>query len=299
MTSEIPFYKERSIKGYIADAWKIIALNWKKLLLAILPFLLIAGIADALFFEFTLRYICKQALPAYLFMNSGGDAKVAQWMTTPNIGNTIYITLSFIFFIIGHLCLIAKLFAIIRYYANNDQMTTKLPLTLERIDYKSIKRVFLSYFCFTLVFILISIPFLLLGLKWKPCTLIFIPLLLIYSYTTCNLFTIKWGLFFTTLKQSLNYAFKHALGHPFILLLLTSIPIAFIITVCCLPQITYGMSNISAYKSAYMGDKIERSALLTILFFIINTISFSFVALAKSYTTWCLALKAEQMNTFE
>ena len=71
-TSEIPFYKERSIKGYMADAWKMIALNWKDYLLTLTPFLLIAGIADALFFEFTLRYVCKQALPAYLFLSSDG-----------------------------------------------------------------------------------------------------------------------------------------------------------------------------------------------------------------------------------
>ena len=127
----------------MADAWKMIALNWKDYLLTLTPFLLIAGIADALFFEFTLRYVCKQALPAYLFLSSDGDIKVAQWMATPNIGNAIYLTLSALFLIIGNLCLTAKLFATIRHYAAHNKMNTKRSITLQKIDYQSIKSVFL------------------------------------------------------------------------------------------------------------------------------------------------------------
>lgn len=63
-TSEIPFYKERSIKGYMADAWKMIALNWKDYLLTLTPFLLIAGIADALFLN--LRYATFASKPSRL-----------------------------------------------------------------------------------------------------------------------------------------------------------------------------------------------------------------------------------------
>lgn len=293
-TSEIPFYKERSIKGYMADAWKMIALNWKDYLLTLTPFLLIAGIADALFFEFTLHYVCKQALPAYLFLSSDGDIKVAQWMATPNIGNAIYLTLSALFLIIGNLCLTAKLFATIRHYATHDKMNTKRSITLQKVDYQSIKSVFLSNFGFTLIAALFCCPFVILALKWKLWTLVFVPLIAIYAYAVCYLFTLKIGLYFTPFKQAIGYAFKHALGHPFILLLLTCIPVAAITIVCFLPQATYGLSSLAANKSAYMGDNIETSALLTPLFFIINTISFSIIALAKSYTTWCLALKVEQ-----
>lgn len=293
-TSEIPFYKERSIKGYMADAWKIIALNWKSYLRVLIPFLLIAGIADALFFEFTLRYVCKQALPAYLFLSSDGDAKIAQWMATPNVGNAIYLTLSVLFLIIGHLCLTAKLFATIRHYADHNSLSAKPALTLQKPDYQSMKRVFLSQLGFTLVAALLCCPFIILGIKWKLWTLIFVPIIAIYAYAVCYLFTLKIGLYFTSFKQAISYAFKHALGHPFILLLLTSIPVAAITIVCFLPQATYGLSCLAANKSAFMGDKVETSALLTPLFFIINAISFSFIALAKSYTTWCLALKVEQ-----
>ena len=281
-TSEIPFYKERSIKGYMADAWKMIALNWKDYLLTLTPFLLIAGIADALFFEFTLRYVCKQALPAYLFLSSDGDIKVAQWMATPNIGNAIYLTLSALFLIIGNLCLTAKLFATIRHYTAHNKMNTKHSLTLQKVDYQSIKCVFLSHFGFTLITALFCCPFVILALKWKLWTLVFVPLIAIYAYAVCYLFTLKIGLYFTPFKQAIGYAFKHALGHPFILLLLTCIPVAAITIVCFLPQATYGLSSLAANKSAYMGDNIETSALLTPLFFIINTISFSIIALAKS-----------------
>ena len=293
-TNEIPFYKERSIKGYMADAWKIIALNWKSYLLALTPFLLIAGIADALFFEFMLRYVCKQALPAYLFLSSDGDAKIAKWVATPSIGNAIYLTLSALFFIIGHLCLTAKLFAIIRHYAGHNKLSAKPTLTLQKPDYQSMKRIFLSYIGFTLIAALLCCPFIILGIKWKLWMLVFIPIIAIYAYAVCYLFTLKIGLYFTTFKQAICYAFKHALGHPFILLLLTSIPVAAITIVCFLPQATYGLSCLAANKSAYMGDHIATSALLTPLFFIINTISFGLIALAKSYTTWCLALKVEQ-----
>lgn len=293
-TSEIPFYKERSIKGYMADAWKMIALNWKDYLRSLTPFLLIAGIADAIFFEFTLRYVCQQALPAYLFLSSDGDAKVAQWMATPNVGNAIYLTLSALLLIIGHLCLAAKLFAAIRHYADHNKMSSKHSLTLQKVDYQSIKRVFFSQLGFTVITTLVCCPFVILALKWKLWTLVFVPLIAIYAYAICYLFTLKIGLYFTTFKQAIGYTFKHALGHPFILLLLTSIPVATITIVCFLPQMTYALSSLAANKSAFMGDNVETSALLTPLFFIINTISFSFIALAKSYTTWCLALKVEQ-----
>ena len=204
----------------MADAWKMIALNWKDYLLTLTPFLLIAGIADALFFEFTLRYVCKQALPAYLFLSSDGDIKVAQWMATPNIGNAIYLTLSTLFLIIGNLCLTAKLFATIRHYAAHNKMNTKHSLTLQKVDNQSIKCVFLSHFGFTLIAALLCCPFVILALKWKLWTLVFVPLIAIYAYAVCYLFTLKIGLYFTPFKQAIGYAFKHALGHPFILLLL-------------------------------------------------------------------------------
>lgn len=298
MTDKIPFYKERSIKGYMADAWKIIALNWRPYLRTIFPYLLLAGIANAIFFEIVLQYACKQALPAYLLFASDGDAKIAQWMAVPNIGNSIYLTLSFIVFIFGDLCLTAKLFTTIRHYAATNRMddNTKHSITLTKDDHKSIKRTFAAAIIFIASTIILSTPFIILGFKWSLWSLSIIPFIILYASITYNLFTLQYALFFNKWKQAIQYTFKHALGHPLILIILTGIPVAFIIIACLMPQVTYAMSCIAANKSTLMGDKCVWPFLLPLVFFIINTISFSLAALAKSYTTWCLALKTAQKS---
>lgn len=296
MNTKIPFNKDRGIKGCMAESWKLIALNWKPYLQATLPYLLLMGVANALFFEIVLRYICEQAEPAYLLLQSGGEFDVVKWMATPNMGNAIYLTLSFLLFAFGNLCWTARLFSVIRHYKESDEMPTNLPLWLNQNEYKSILRTLYSIIAFTLVAFILCSPFIWLGLKWKPIAFAFLPLILIYISSACYHFVLKHALYFVAAKQSLVYSFKHALGFSFILLLLTSIPVGLCLSITSLPQAIYGLGNMAATQSTLMGDVEPLPKILPFLFFIINTVCYAFAALTSSYQVWCMSIKLNKIE---
>ena len=278
----------------MADAWKMIALNWKKYLLAIWPYLLLAGVANAIFFEIALQYVCQQVLPGYLFLQSGGPAEVAKWMMLPNIGNAIYLILSFLFFAFGNFCFASKLFSVILHYKANNCMPKCLPLSITHDEYKRIVRLFYSLAFFILATLVICAPFIWLGLKWKAFVLLIIPIIGIYGSSACYHFVLKHVLYSQTFKESLVFALKHALGLSFTLLLLTSIPVFFAQSVMLMPELLYGLSRAATTVSVLTGDVPNLPILLSLLFFLLNTITNAFSIIIGSYQVWCMSLKTNK-----
>ena len=97
MSANIVFNKERSIKACMADAWRMIVLNWKDYLRNLWPYLLIASIAYALFIEFSVQYACQQLLPALLLKESGGEADVVKLLATPTLSNIVVLSVCLVF----------------------------------------------------------------------------------------------------------------------------------------------------------------------------------------------------------
>lgn len=294
MQQTILFNKDRSIKACMADAWKIIALNWRSYLRLTFPYLLLAGIANTLFFEITLQYICQQAEPAYLLMQSGGTSDVVKWMAMPNVSNGIYLLLTLLLSIFANTCLMVKFFNLIRNYSNDNQMRNTMRLWLNKNEYIDILRIIGCVVGYALPTIIIGSFIVWAGLKWQIFLLAILPFILLYTSAACYLFTIKHILFHNTTKQSVIYSLKHAFGLTFILFMLTSIPVMFVCMVVLMPQVVYGLSSIAYTRSMLMSDTAYLPTWLPVVFFLLNTCGYAIAALAGSYQLWCISLKVNK-----
>lgn len=299
MQQTILFNKDRSIKACMADAWKIIALNWRSYLRLTYPYLLLAGIANALFFEITLQYICQQAEPAYLLMQSGGATDVIKWMATPNVSNGIYMLFTLLLSIFGNTCLIVKFFNLIRHYSNNNEMPKAMHLWLSKSDYGDILRIIGCVVCYGLPTIIIGSLIVWTGLKWHLLLLIILPFLLLYASAACYLFTLKHILLGVATKQSVVYSLKHAFGLAFILLILTSIPVMFVYIVVLMPQTVYGLSSMAYTRSLIMSDAAYMPTWMSIFTFLLNICGYAITALAGSYQLWCMSLKVNTRHSIQ
>ena len=295
MEQNIPFNKDRGIKGCMADGWKIIALNWKNYLKVLLPYLLFAGICHAFLIEMALQYICEQAYPAWLMGTSIGDWQTAKLMAVPTWCNGIYLTLALLLTTFANICLIARTFSTMKWYRKHDTMPTNqdIRLMLTRNDWLCIKKILIIGICGLAATIIIS--GLLLGavLKWS---LWLLPIavfssIFILSATTLSLFKYAWAE--ENFKQSWNYALKHTLGLPFILMLLACIPITIICFMLNLPELLFAGSRLAAVKSMLAGDSYGLPAYIPFLFFIINTLCATMANLVCSYFAWVVGLKVK------
>ena len=294
MSKNTIFTKERSIKACMADAWKIIALNWKTYLSALWIYALLASVANALFVEINLQYICEQALPALLLQQSGGDAEMVKIIATPTLSNLVLSVVSFVFYVFGNLCFLSRVFKTIKHYKAHNEMPVHLSLTLNAADWQCMKRVFNALLVSVFAFLLISAPFVYVSVKWLKWLWIVVPIIMFYFASFSVLCTLRHALYDNALAPSIRYALQHAFGLSFILMLLTAILTTIAMLVVSLPQTLYVCSEIAATKSQLMNDSVSLPWGLPLLFFIINTICFAFSTFLSTYFTWTLSLKVQK-----
>lgn len=309
MEQNIPFNKDRGIKGCMADGWKIVALNWKNYLKTLLPYLLFAGVCHAFLIEMCLQYVCEQAYPAWLLGSSLGDWQTAKLVAIPTWCNGIYLTLALLLTIFANLCLTARTFHIMKHYRLHDAMPTNkdIPLMLSREDWQCIKRILLTAICGLVASLIVtglfvgisSVSGLLIGMvmKWNiwSILLILLPLtilqIFITSATTLSLFKYTWAE--ESFKQSWRYAMEHAFGLPFILMLLACIPITILCFMLGLPEWLFEGCRLAATKSMLAGDSFGLPAYITFIFFIIISLCATMAYLVKTYFAWVVGLKVK------
>lgn len=279
----------------MADAWKIIALNWKTYLKALWPYLLIAGLTSAFYVEINLQYVREQALPALLLQESGGDAEVVKFLATPTLSNLVFSIISFVLLIFGYLCALSRQFKLIRHTKQNDALPKWLPLTLDRDDFHSIVRILTSAMTMVAGFALISAPFIFIAFKWNMWALVVVPLIALYFASFGMLCTMRHALYEEPLAPSIRYSLKHAFGQVFILMLLTAIPVGICLLITSLPQATYICSVIAFTKSQLMADAPSLPWGLSVVCFIVNALCAAVSLLVSSYLVWVVSLKTNKV----
>lgn len=291
MEKKIVYNKERGIKGCMADGWKMLALNWKSYVKQLWAYVLFAGLANAFFIEILLQYVCEQAMPAYLLFTSEGDLQTAKWMATPTWCNGIYMLLATLLFVFANLCVGVRYFSVINYYKANNCMPKTCKLALQKCDWQCMGRIVRALLCTALPACLISALVVFLALKYTLWLLVVVLLIGVFMSSCSTLCTMKYGLSNRTLIQSLKYAFKHALGIPFILMLLVLIPTTFCTLVLSLPETLYILSRMAATKSMLGSDSFGLPSYLPFVFFIANALCYALIGIARSYFVWTLSLK--------
>lgn len=292
MEKKIVYNKERGIKGCIADGWKMLALNWKDYLKQTWAYVLFAGLANAFFIEMLLQYVCEQALPAYLLLTSeGGDAQTAKWMAVPTWCNGIYLLLATLLFAFANLCVVVRYFNVINYYKANNRMPQTCNLALQKNDWQRMGRILKALLCTALPAFVVCCIIAFFALKYTLWLWIAVLLISIYMASCSILCVMKYALSSKNLTQSLKFAFKRALGIPFILMLLVLIPTTFCTLVLSLPETLYSFSRLAATKSMLSCDSFGLPIYLPFVFFIVNAICYALTTLVRSYFVWTLSLK--------
>ena len=291
MSANIVFNKERSIKACMADAWRMIVLNWKDYLRNLWPYLLIASIAYALFIEFSVQYACQQLLPALLLKESGGAADVVKLLATPTLSNIVVLSVCLVFCIFSSLCVAAKQYRIIHHYYKHNSMPKRLPLSIDKTDIRCMLGLVRTKLFSLLLFLLISLPFVLLSVKSTIWALLAVPFIALYFFSYSVLCAMRHALFKKAFAPSIRFAFKHALGLVFILMLLTTIPVGIALLAASLPQALYVLSQLAYTKSLLMGDAVSLPTALPLVFFIINSICCTIGIVVYSYFKWTISLK--------
>lgn len=290
-TSNITFDKERGIKGCMADAWKIVALNWKTYFMALLPWTIFAGMAQAFLVEMCKQYICQHAVPAYLLWQQGAPHELAKAVSLPVWHEALYLALAFFVALVATLGFVARVFKLVRCYKASGHMNGMKSFMLDTLDRKTLKRTFLSVIVFVMAILVIGAPFIYAALKWQAWIVAVYGVIVLYLLSAFVIFTLRYALYMLRFKSALCDALKRAFGITFNLMLLTAIPVGICAVVLLMPVLLYVCSSMAAVKSELMGDVAVLPSYVTVLFFVVDAIGMAASLLAATYGVWVLSLK--------
>lgn len=292
METNLTFYKDRSVKACLSDAWKIIALNWKAYFKQLFPYLLFAGLTAAFLLEVVLQYAGEQAMPAYLLFMSDGDAETARWVACPSAITTIYIVLTWGLFLFGGLCYKARLTDTMHTFVQEGTILKKrISVQLEKTERDYMKRAFIIATLFLIAFVIVASILGWLAVKFSRWLSVAILLWGLYILPAYKQAAIQYTLLGKGLKKSVLSGLKHAWGIPFILLILSGILTAIANAAALMPVVVYTLSKLAAAQSNWAGDGWNMPAYLTMVGFLINTFCFAISCLINSYVWWTLSLK--------
>ena len=151
----------------MADAWKIVALNWKTYFMALLPWTIFAGMAQAFLVEMCKQYICQHAVPAYLLWQQGAPHELAKAVSLPVWHEALYLVLALFVALVAMLGFVARVFKLIRCYKAQGRIDGRGSFMLDKSDRQTLKRLFQSVVIFAVALLVIGAPFVYAAVKWQ------------------------------------------------------------------------------------------------------------------------------------
>lgn len=290
----IPYYKERSIKGCIVDAWRIFAHSPRRFLRFLAFPLLAGGISLAVGFTCLLQLNEK----AFLFdtlLQAMGKAAFRPLFATMFGGQEAAFLLAFLLLtILGRYFIKGALFVQIRLYRNTDELPAVSGLLLRKEIFKEGLRLLEID---TLLFLLL----LLVGGVVAAAAYYLTPWLGLLGVPVA----IVWGLF--ALAAELNYVLerlplREALvqagtrnfriwGGYFVILLLTFLPAGVLIFTAQLPTTVLALSHRADVIGRLTGEAPALPSYFLPLYFGSLLLTTLTAALVASLQLWPLALK--------
>lgn len=292
MQQAIIYDKERSIKACVADAWRIVAINWRTYLKCTWTAFLIAAIAQAFLFEMVMQYVCQHFVPALRFMQSGGDAEIGKLISLPNIFTAIYLFLAVVLACIGSYLCEGRIVRIVNKYRVSNAMPPKMPFSFGNKEFMAALRLFaMDALCGIALSLLLAIVAM-LSVKVSPWFSVVAPLLYIYIWTFVNIARLRYALAGKPFVASLRFSLRHSLGQMFIVQILTLIPFLILSTILLIPSVIYACGEVASTDSILRGDATTMPAILPFAFFLLNTLCFAVLMLVQSWRTWSLGMRA-------
>ena len=292
----IKLNKSRSIKACIVDAWHLFALDWRKYLKFMAFPVLAAAMSGAFVFEMLLQYACQHLLPAYRLYQTGGDISWVQMLLLPSWAELLLLAASLLLLLVFTSFYKGKLLGKIHDYSQAHAFadTVRINLTAKERSYAfKYGRGILFFLIFAGLFAALITG---ASVKWQMRILYLLPLVLMYFWTTGNVFRLQYTLGGNKFMTAIKNALRKSLGFVFIVQILTIIPMLLLYAVFLLPACVYALSVLAAEDSFLVGDHAVMPSYLPVLFFLINTVGIAASMLFNSIRTWALVMK---LNFFE
>lgn len=288
---------QRSILRSISDAWKLFAIHIKAEVKYLLPVALTASMAYAFCIEQFRMYAMDHLVPAHHLMQmSASDLSAYALMPDPVqavlmlLGTVLAVVLAF--FVNG------RSFGLLSHYAHTSQFPTLTHHSpfLNVTDRRFAHRLFsISIFWFLLLVVAACI---LGALAWKVnrwCLAAALPLL-IWAMPATVASTTYHVFYAYNYKESLRQAICKRWGGFFTILLITSLPMLLARYVALLPLNAYIQASYAIADTWLMGDQPTYPSALPFLFFVLNTLGFTFYALASLFPIYAFTLYANPVK---
>ena len=285
--------KRNSIKSCIIESWKVFALNTKDFFKYLWIHLFIAGLGYALFSLLSIHFYTQHVQPVMAYIESGYEPSLAQALFAPEISDYLLLTTALIAFLFANYLMFGALFSQIRFYKATDSLPVASPFTFWKEIRKDGKKAFLFDLLF---FAIVGISSALVTfISWLTSWWVMLLLIPIFIYWTIIATNgrLQYVIENQTFKESFKKAFKvghHKFGGYFILLLLTSIPMLFIIYIALLPSSIIQLSYCADAISQLAGDLSGIPPYVMTLYIVLATVGYVFLCIAYALQQWPLAI---------
>jgi len=291
MQQPIIFDKELSIKACVADAWRILAINWRTFLKCSWAGFLIAGLALALLFEVVTQYVCVHLIPSIRFIQSGGDTQIGKLIAIPNVLTAIYLLGAALLAVVSVYLCEGRVIRVINEYRARNAMPQDIPQFFTKKETMAALRLLAVDVALGVMLLLIGAAIVLVSVKISYWIAILLPLLLIYIWTVVHIVRLRHALAGKPFAASMRYGFRHGLGQMFIVQILTIIPAFLIALAFLMPSAIYALAEAASTDSMLRGDLTIMPAALPLVFFLLNTLCFSILVVVGAWRTWALGMK--------
>ena len=288
------FYKDRSFKACIADAWLAFALQPKAYLRFLLPPLLLAGLCATAFSFIALYLSSTYALPLYMLALSGVDPHLLGLMFSPPASAWLLLG--------GALLSLAAAFflwsgasaAQIRALRQNGALPAKGSRALYGEICRSGGRALLLALLVGAALLIIGLPVGFLCLKYSGWFVVIFILAFIYLTITGIIASTYYLVERRSLGASLRAAFGRFLrqfGGFLLIAVLMLIPIWIVGLMAGLPLLTLQLSYHAAAMSRLMGDAVATPGYVPALYFLAGIVSIAFVSFLHTILFWAFSYR--------
>lgn len=286
----------RSLKACTSLSWRTFALHPLDYLRASWPYLLLVGMAGSFFFEMVLDYATSCALPALRLYETGGQAELAQFQLLPTLPQVAYLVLALIVWLFSLNALGARMVVLISEETGSTDFRP-LPLRYNASHFRALRRLWTINGVWATGLVLATALIVWTAAKWTPWLLCLLPLLYIYSWTTCNCTRMVYALCGLSFAQSFRFGLRRSLGIAGLLQAVTLLPLLLIACICWQPLLVHGATAWAAADTLLRGDEASMPDLLPLLYFVCATLGISFTALIGTLRTYALGLYCKDRTT--
>lgn len=292
--TDIDFYKDRSFKSCIADAWKAFALHPKAFLKYLWPSLLVSGVGFAILSFALLQFSNNCIVPVRLFLQAGIDPQQVYPLLWPSLDTWLWLLVGLFVAVTSYGFWMGCTVSQIRFLKATGSLPMKGWRTFRHEIYRDGGRSVLFALLMCLITLLITALFAFIGLKWTWWSLIAYVPLMVYLCITGIMASTYYLVERTPLLHAWSLAVRNGMkrfGGFFLIALLTFIPIAVVSMIVTLPSGILQLSYTAETASLLAGDTVNTPIYMPLLYLLTSTLATAFILFNYSLQFWAFAFR--------